>query len=225
MSDEKKLPTDEELKNLSGQDDKGDVELDADGNPVLDADGNPKKKEQEKVTLTKDEHDKLIKERDDYRKRAIAKDDKDKKTPPKDEGKKEGDFLTRSDFYKHNETVAIKMAEGETKVDPDSFGMTAEQLAEIQEDIKANFDEMKKFYSPKSGKDTSEDIFNDLLDAHAAWRRRNPKKPADADAKARAELTKQRGNRGGSPDPKDQVQRPKVFKSKVPPSEWYKKPQ
>ena len=223
MSDEKNLPTDEELKNKTGQDD-GGVELDEEGNPKLDADGNPIKKEPEKVTLTKDEHDKLIKERDDYRARAIAKDAK-KPEIKKPDSKDEGEFLTKADFHKHNQDVAIKMAEGETKVEADSFGMTAEELAEVQADIKANFEEVKKFYSPKSGKATSEDIFNDLLDAHAAWRRRNPKKPADADAKARAELTKQRGNKGGSPDPKDQVQRPKVFKSKVPPSEWYKKPQ
>src|SRR3990167_7288393 len=133
MDEDKKLPTDEELKKTPGQDDNGDDDLDNKPDPD---------KKPETVILTKEEHEKLLKERDDYRKRAIAKDDKGK-TTPKDEGKKEGDFLTRSDFYKHTETVAIKMAEGETKVDPEGFGMTAEELAEVQADIKANFDEVK----------------------------------------------------------------------------------
>ena len=212
MDEDKKLPTDEELKKTPGQDDNGDDDLDNKPDPD---------KKPETVILTKEEHEKLLKERDDYRKRAIAKDDKEKKTPPK-EDKKEGDFLTRSDFYKHNETVAIKMAEGETKVEADSFGMTDEQLSEIQADVKASFDEIKKFYSPKSGKDTSEDIFNDILDAHAAWRRRNPKKPADADKEARANLTKQKGFKGGSPDSKTAPKERLVTRPRVPPNEWYK---
>lgn len=128
------------------------------------------------------------------------------------------DALTKRDFHKINEKEAIEQAT--TILDTDS-----EELKEIKKDLNEHWDDIKKHYSGKSGKDRVKDIADDIFDAHAAWKRRGGGKAPDNAAKTAAELARNAG-KGGGGKPTSSVNEPK---STLPPrptpmTEWYKKP-
>ena len=113
-------------------------------------------------------------------------------------------FLTKTDFYKSNERKAIR-----------------EITADVE--IKAAWNEIIPFYTPRRGKETSEDIKEDIQDAITLYKARNPvvEKDDSADQLTTTPVTK---TGGGTIDKvivksKD----PPNFKLPVPPKEWYAK--
>ena len=65
------------------------------------------------------------------------------------------EFLTKADFFKSNERKAIRE-------------ITADA------EIKAVWNEIIPFYTPRRGKETAEDIKEDILDAITLYKTRNP---------------------------------------------------
>lgn len=146
--------------------------------------------------------------RDEAKKyRAIARRN-EKPDEKKPDEKPKGDapsseFLTKADFHKANERKAI-------------LSVTAD------EEVKANWDKIIPFYTPRRGKETPEDISEDIKDAIIIFKARNPEVIKDDSA---LELTgspviKASGGTGKSA-PK--TQDPPNFHLPKPPSEWYGK--
>lgn len=115
------------------------------------------------------------------------------------------EFLTKADFFKSNERKAVRE-------------ITADA------DIKASWNEIVPFYTPRRGKETAEDIKEDIQDAITLWKARNPaalEKDSSADQLTVSPVVKSGG--GGSdkitPKPKD----PPNFKLPNQPKDWYAK--
>ena len=136
--------------------------------------------------------------------RAIARRVEKKEETPKAQSPDTSQFLTKTDFYKSNERKAIRE-------------ITADA------EIRAAWNEIIPFYTPRRGKETPEDIKEDILDAITLYKARNPvvEKDDSADQLTTTPVVK---TGGGSVDkapvkPKD----PPNFKLPVPPTEWYAK--
>lgn len=139
--------------------------------------------------------------------RAIARRfEKKEETPaPKPEAKADtSQFLTKADFFKSNERKAIRE-------------ITADA------EIKANWNEIVPFYTPRRGKETLEDILEDIKDAVTLYKARNPVVEKD-DSASDLTTTPVVKTGGGTvdkttPKPKD----PPNFKLPTQPKDWYAK--
>ena len=112
-------------------------------------------------------------------------------------------FLTKQDFFKSNERKAIRE-------------ITADA------EIKANWNEIIPFYTPRRGKETPEDIVEDIKDAITLYKARNPGAPVRDDSADQLTTTPVVKTGGGAidkttPKPKD----PPNFRLPTKPSEWY----
>lgn len=107
------------------------------------------------------------------------------------EAKPAGDVLKRSEFYQANEKKAIRLAT-EPQKDDDSG------IAAIKQDISDNWKNIIPFFNRSTDRSDPEVIEQAIYDAHAAWRRRNPKPEEDADTAARKKLMREQGVRGSS---------------------------
>lgn len=130
--------------------------------------------------------------------RLAKKEDKPEKT---DTSK----FLTKEDFYKSNERKAIRE-------------ITADA------EIKAVWNEIIPFYTPRRGKETPEDIVEDIRDAITLYKVRNPAPPEKDDSANDLTASPVMKTGGGvtekvTPKPKD----PPNFKLPTDPKSWYKK--
>jgi hypothetical protein len=156
--------------------------------PLLEGD------EEETVTVKRGDLKKLHTNKENYKTVAIAAKKKPKETvvvAPKPEGEKPDEkFVTVESVRKNNEKIAIHAVTTVNSADD------ADTQA-LNKEINDNWDLIKTFYTGKSGKDDPEKIKEDILDAHAAWKRRygsSAQKPKD---KTAAELAASRG-KGGS---------------------------
>lgn len=141
--------------------------------------------------------------------RAIARRrDEDKNPDPKPEAAPSAssqEFVTKADFHKANERKAIL----EVQKDPE---------------IKAKFQDILGYYTPRRGKETADDIIEDIKDAVILYRARNPEQVADDSALTlSASSVIKAGGSGVSgkepPKPKD----PPNFRLPTKPQEWYTK--
>lgn len=115
------------------------------------------------------------------------------------------EFLTKAEFFKANERKAVREATG----DPE---------------VKANWNDIIPFYTPRRGKETPEDIREDINDAITLFNARNAKVARD-DSAAQLTTTPVVKTGGGQVDevtPK--TPNPPNFKLPTKPSEWYTKP-
>ena len=114
------------------------------------------------------------------------------------------EFLTKADFFKSNERKAIRE-------------ITADA------EIKAVWNEIVPFYTPRRGKETAEDIKEDILDAITLYKARNPEVITD-DSKNELTATPVVKTGGGTVD-KVTKKTPELPNLRLPnhPSEWYKK--
>lgn len=134
--------------------------------------------------------------KDEKKPQALSETDpKPKPGEEKKDDAKGKEFVTRTDLQKAEEKKAIKMATGKAKVDPESFDLEPDELATIQSEIDANFDEIKNFYKPLPADATADEILQGLIDAHSVWVRRT-KKGGNTDKKARADLGASKGTAG-----------------------------
>ena len=130
------------------------------------------------------------------------------------------EFLTKKDFERSNQKKAIRIATTPSDTDDE-----ATQAA--KEEIEANWDQVRIHYSGRRGKDTPEDIVEDLLDAHAVWKRKNGSKAADPQGDATRALAPTAVTRpGGSsraPAPASGDDSDPRFNKASQPDQWYKK--
>lgn len=85
------------------------------------------------------------------------------------------DFLTKTDFYKSNERKAIRLATVSTEDD-------SEEIKQFKSDVLENWNDIVGLYTPRKGKETPEDIFEDIKDAYLLYRVKNPKEVKDDSA-------------------------------------------
>jgi hypothetical protein len=124
----------------------------------------------------------------------------------------QGDFLTKEDFYKSNERKAINAL---TKVSPND----SDDVKASKQYIVENWNHISTLYQPRSGKDTPEDIMEDINDATTLFRAKNPTQPENNSH----ELAQTSGGGQGSSAPQAPATvDPPRFKQPTPPKEWYK---
>ena len=114
------------------------------------------------------------------------------------------EFLTKSDFYKSNERKAIMQ-------------ITADA------EVKANWQDIVRFYTPRRGKDTPEDIVEDIKDAVTLYKARTPAHAENGNA-TDLTVTPIVKAGGGTVKDTDKTVAPPNFKLPAQPSSWYPKP-
>lgn len=126
---------------------------------------------------------------------------------------KTGDYLKKSDFELANQKKAIRTATVVSEQD-------TEEAKTFKTDLLENWDKVRQFYTPRRGKDTPEDIFEDIKDAYAVFNTRRPaKKEEKPDIK---ELTETKANpTGNAPAPKAPKKELPRFNMPKQPKEWY----
>ncbi len=123
------------------------------------------------------------------------------------------DFMTKADFQKANQKKAIRLATEVSSTD-------SEEVKKMKEDILENFEHVKTFYTPRRGKDTPEDIYEDLKDAHTLSLARRPATKTKPDTTVLVATQIQ----GTGEARTDTVKKdPPGYKTPVQPSDWYKK--
>lgn len=115
------------------------------------------------------------------------------------------EFLTKADFFKSNERKAIRE-------------ITADA------EIKAVWNEIIPFYTPRRGKETPEDIKEDILDAITLYKARNPDAPLKDDSADQLTTTSVVKTGGGTVEKgTKKIPEPPNFKLPSQPSGWYPK--
>lgn len=136
-------------------------------------------------------------------------------TPAQPQG---GGFLTVKDFEKSNEKKAIRIA----TVDKGVIGPDGQVIATAEE-IKENWNGIVSGFTSRRGKQTPEDILEDITDAVILWRGRNPKKPESDDSGRVLSHTAGGGSGGGKPAPKSATPAPSGLQMPVKPQDWFPK--
>lgn len=103
-------------------------------------------------------------------------------------------FVTKAELAKEREDKAIETA---TIAPKDA----SEEEVALAKEINDNWDQIKTFYTGRSGKGTVEAIHGDILDAHAAWKRRYGSSEKSEKGGTAADLAASRGMGGTSPKP------------------------
>ncbi|MDO8521518.1 MAG: hypothetical protein Q7S52_05380 [bacterium] len=118
----------------------------------------------------------------------------------------ESQFLTKADFHKSNERKAVR----EATADPE---------------VKANWSEIIPFYTPRRGKDTPEDIREDINDAITLYNARNAKVAKDDSASVLTTTPVVKVGGGAINKETPKTLNPPNFKLPVQPKNWYTKPE
>lgn len=142
--------------------------------------------------------------------RAIARRKEKSVAQPKEETPKEekpetpkSEFLTKEDFFKSNEKKAIK----EATADPE---------------VKANWAKIVPFFASRRGRETPEDILEDIKDAITLYKARNPETEQKVDPAAPLkETTAPVGAGGGVKKKEASPQTPPGYQPPSTPKTWY----
>ena len=164
--------------------------------------------------LDKLERDALLAQAKKFR--AIYNRHKSEKKPeekPIEEKKVEkADFLKKSDFELANQKKAIRMATAVSEQD-------TEEVKAFKTDLLENWDKARQFYTPRRGKDTAEDILEDIKDAYTVFNTRRPKTEVKPDI---SDLTTTKTSpTGNAPDSKPQKNPLNITTAKKQ-NDWYK---
>lgn len=177
--------------------------------PLLEGD------EEEEVTVKRGALKKVRSDLENYKTVAIAA-----KKGPKNPSKPESDvsedkFITRAEVEKDNEKKAIE----ELTVVSDTDD---EMSTSLKKEINDNWDAIKPFYTGKSGKKTPQAIKEDILDAHAAWKRRHGGSNKDTTGKeVVAQLSTMTGMGGFASKKPVTGERKRILPSAQSPKNWY----
>lgn len=114
------------------------------------------------------------------------------------------EFLTKADFHKANERKAVRDATS----DPE---------------VKANWTEIIPFYTPRRGKDTPEDIREDINDAITLYNARHKTSIKDDSADVLSTTPVVKAGGGGTEKPSEKPKDPPNFRLPVQPKDWYGK--
>lgn len=138
-----------------------------------------------------------------------------KEETPKEEPKE--DYLKKSDFQLTNQKKAIRLATTSSEND-------SEKVQEQRADVLDNWEEVRKFYTPRRGKDTPEDILEDIKDAYSVFNSRRPQVEDKEEGEVEKEeitKTETKTPTGNPPKVKTKAKDPKGFKLPVQPDQWY----
>ena len=189
---------DKDDKNPEGEQEQETTETDETPDEESDSSDEQEESKQEKTLSKSDDPFDQIDDPEELRR--IAKEERSKrqrlgkKTDTKTEAKSD-DTLRRSDFEKENERLAIEMATTPS-------GNDSDDLVTLKQDIERNWDEIRKHYRPTS-RLTKESIYEDILDAHALWKRRG----GGTTRQTNAALAAVHGKGGTSPKPSTKKER------------------
>jgi len=218
MADENTDLKDGEMKSLdgSGQPEKKapvtldphDLDNDIDG--LLDSDDDTELDsfdQDDTVAVPKSKWLKLQRDNTNYKKGLKSLKTKLKPVVSKPQEISTDKFITKDEFFKGIETMAIEKA----KSTPE---------------IKEHWNDILKYYTNRRGKDSVDKISADINDAYYLWQKDNPSKET-MDNKDAAELaadkaktdTDTKANQGESKEKKH------ILQKRVPVTEWYKKPE
>jgi hypothetical protein len=117
------------------------------------------------------------------------------------------DVVRRSDFERANEAKARRLLEAKGD--------------EVSKEILAHWDDLAPIYGKVAsrGKNSEEDIVEDLYDSHAVWLRRRPAPKADT-KEAEAEVATISGTGGTSPEGTTPPKK-RIIQSQRSMSDWY----
>lgn len=129
------------------------------------------------------------------------------------------DFVKKSDLELVNQKKAIRLATTASETDSD-------EVKALKADMLENWDHVRSFYTPRRGKDTPEDVFEDIKDAYVLFSTRRPNKEGKPDLSfLTASVIKQGSGQAPAAKPTTKVEQPPNFALPTPPSEWYPKKQ
>lgn len=144
----------------------------------------------------------------------------DSRNKGKGEGKSPDAPMTVGDFEKVNQKNAIREATTPRAED-------SPEIAAIKKEIDENWDGVRTFYANRRGKATVADIVEDILDAHAAWKRKNGSSEGTDGTATAAELARTGRPRSGSgpvkPAPPSKATQDPRFSKPGGPEKWYPK--
>lgn len=179
--------------------------------------------EEEDVTIKRGALKKLHTNKENYKTVVVAVKKKQKETvvapvvvAPKEE-KPEDKFVTKESVRLDNQKAAIKQATVADEKNDDT------DTQALKKEINDNWEAIKAFYTGKGGKDDVSAIYEDILDAHAAWKRRfgSSGKKDTTGSKTVADLAASRGN-GGSGKNNTTTTRKRILPvSGSPKKTWY----
>lgn len=122
-----------------------------------------------------------------------------------------GDFLKKSDFELSNQKKAIRTVTIVQETD-------SEAQKKLKTDLLENWEVVRQFYTPRRGKDTPEDVQDDIMDAYVLFNSRRKPKEAKPDV---AELTEHNALGGaGAAAPAKKGKELAIKPSKTP-KDWY----
>ena len=164
--------------------------------------------------LDKLERDALLAQAKKFR--AISNRHKPEKKPeekPIEEKKVEKtDFLKKSDFELANQKKAIRMATVVSEQD-------TEEVKAFKTDLLENWDKARQFYTSRRGKDTAEDILEDIKDAYTVFNTRRPKTEVKPDI---SDLTSTKTSPTGNAPASKPQKNPLNITTAKKPNDWYK---
>jgi len=140
--------------------------------------------------------------------KAIVDRNRDKDT---EETQEPSEFLSKKDFYKSNERKAINELTAVSESDPEDVKARKAYITE-------NWDKISPLYTSRKGKDTPEDILEDLVDAVTLYVAKNPPKEDDGSG----ELSTTSGGGSGSTVPKTESKDELNIPQSAQPKDWYK---
>ena len=160
-----------------------------------------------------------ISEAKKFRSIANRKPKEEPKETPKEEVKEipKEEYVKKSDFQLSNQKKAIRLATLPSEND-------SEKVQTQKADILENWEGVSKNYTSRRGKDTPEDILEDIKDAYTVFNNRRPQVEEKEDGEVdKEEITKTETKTptGNPPKVKEKAKDPKNFKIPKQPDEWY----
>lgn len=136
----------------------------------------------------------------------------EKKEEPVVVAKPDDGFLKKSDFELANQKKAIKAVTTVSEQD-------SEEQKKLKSDVLENWDAIRQFYTPRRGKDTPEDVQEDIMDAYVLFNARRKPKEAKPDVSG---LTEHAAMGGSGEAPKVGTSKKTLdVKLGKKPNEWY----
>lgn len=158
----------------------------------------------DQVIISKTELKKLQTERTNYQQGMLSAKEALKETKITSE-KKEGDYLTKKDFFKSNEKVAIENACKDEKTEK-------------------NWDAIVAYYSSRRGMNTVDAIKQDIQDAVYLWEKNNPQGDVEDKEATSKQATEEAKPTGATTGKGKETKKRIILKENIPIKDWYPKP-
>lgn len=176
---------------------------------------------EETVTVKKSELEKLKQTTENYKKgfhkykEMVEGEDSDDEKEDEDEKQPDDDeVVTKRDLRLQNRRQAESLIRNPQPNDP-------EEVVEMKETIKKNWDDIVELYSPRRGQETVQDIVEDIKDAYHLYRTRYGEPESEEEKKARKNFSVHGKTGGSSPSNNKKKREPILTQGNTPIEEWY----